>query len=165
MGKTTGIEWCDATFNPWWGRAKVSPACKSCYAEAFAKRVGQKVWGETSDRRFFGEGHWTEPERWSRDAQKAGIRRRVFCASMADVFEDRRDLDEHRERLWNLIERTPWLDWLLLTKRPENHGMVPLAWQTGSRHPANVWLGCTAENQEYVDSRTSHLLEIGRAHV
>jgi protein gp37 len=158
MGKGTSIEWTDHTFNPWWGCARVSPGCEHCYAEAFSKRIGLKVWGANSDRRFFGDEHWDEPGKWNRQAEKAGRRRRVFCASMADVFEDRRDLDVHRDRLWRLIEATPWLDWLLLTKRPENHELVPLAWQTGSRRPTNVWLGTTAENQEYADRRIPELL-------
>jgi protein gp37 len=120
--------------------------------------VGLKVWGQQAERRFFGEKHWAEPLRWNRDAAAAGARRRVFCASMADVFEDRRDLDQYRYRLWSLIEATPTLDWLLLTKRPENQEIVPLAWQTGSRRPPNVWLGVTAENQDYADRRIPQLL-------
>jgi protein gp37 len=77
-----------------------------------------------------------------------GIRRKVFCSSLADVFEDRRDLDEHRLRLWQIIEATPWLDWLLLTKRPENmRRMLPAAWLDKPR--LNVWAGTTVETQPY----------------
>jgi protein gp37 len=158
VGKDTAIEWCDSTFNPWWGCQRVSPGCEHCYAETFAKRVGQRVWGPSSDRRFFGDKHWAEPLKWAKAAREAGKRHRVFCASMADVFEDRRDLDDQRTRLWNLIEETPDLDWLLLTKRPENHRMVPLAWQTGTRRPTNVWLGTTTEDQPRYDARVGHLL-------
>jgi protein gp37 len=159
VGKDTEIAWTDHSFNPWWGCARVSPGCERCYAETFSKRVGLKVWGQQAERRFFGDKHWAEPLKWNRDAAAAGVRRRVFCASMADVFEDRRDLDEHRHLLWSLIAETPALDWLLLTKRPENHEMVPLAWQTGSRRPLNVWLGVTAENQEYAERRIPLLLD------
>jgi protein gp37 len=136
---------------------KVSPACKHCYAESWAKRVGQNVWGVGSDRRFFGDKHWSEPLRWNADAMASGKRARVFCASMADVFEDRRDLDEWRTRLWALIEATPWLDWLLLTKRPE--AVTRLApW--GDAWPENVWLGTTVEDQRRALERLPILKDI-----
>src|SRR5688500_18924379 len=118
MGKNSKIEWTNHTFNPWWGCTRVSAACKHCYAEAWAKRVGKKVWGPKAPRRFFGDAHWAGPLKWNREAEEGGIRARVFCASMADVFEARKDLQEPRAQLWKLIEKTPHLDWLLLTKRP-----------------------------------------------
>jgi len=93
MAKDSKIEWTHHTFNPWWGCAKVSPACTHCYAEAWAKRVGSAVWGKEAPRRFFGETHWKEPLRWQREALAEGTRKRVFCASMADVFERRGDSD------------------------------------------------------------------------
>lgn len=161
MAKNSRIEWTDHTFNPWWGCVKVSPACKNCYAEAWAKRVGAAVWGPGSDRRFFGDAHWSEPLRWNKEAERSGRRHRVFCASMADVFEDRRDLDAWRERLAGLIELTPWLDWLLLTKRPEAApGLAP--W--GTLWPKNVWLGTTAETQAWVERRLPALVAVP-AHV
>src|SRR4051812_43802331 len=119
MAKDTKIEWTDSTFNPWMGCVRMSPACKHCYAETIASRFGLAEWGARVPRRFFGEDHWREPLRWDRAAQRDGSRRRVFCASMADVFEDRRDLDPWRVRLGELIASTPNLDWLLLTKRPD----------------------------------------------
>jgi protein gp37 len=159
MGADSKIEWTHATFNPWWGCQRVSPGCEHCYAETFAKRVGQKVWGPKADRRFFGDAHWNEPLKWNRDAERAGERRRVFCASMADVFEDRRDLDEQRARLWRLIEATPSLDWLLLTKRPQNMArLAPAAWADG--WPANVWAGTTVEDQRRAEERLPHLLGV-----
>ncbi len=158
------IEWTNYTFNPWWGCAKVSVGCKNCYAEAWDARFKGDHWGENAPRRFFGDKHWNDPIRWNRKAEAAGVRRRVFCASMADVFEEHADstmnmsMDSERHRLWKMIEKTQHLDWLLLTKRPENHEMVPLAWQSGSRRPPNVWFGTTAENQEQADKRIPHLL-------
>jgi len=86
--KNSKIEWCDHTFNPWWGCAKVSPGCAHCYAESLAKRTGNAVWGHESPRRFFGDSHWNEPLKWDAAAKAEGRRKRVFCASMADVFED-----------------------------------------------------------------------------
>ncbi|MCP3960160.1 MAG: phage Gp37/Gp68 family protein [bacterium] len=153
MGINSSIEWTHHTFNPWWGCVKVSQACKHCYAEAWARRTGHDVWG-SGNRRFFGERHWSEPLRWDAQASKAGTRSRVFCASMADVFEDRSDLDPWRERLWALIDETSNLDWLLLTKRPENISqMAP--WDRS--WPANVWVGTTVENQKEAQTRLPHL--------
>ena len=148
MGKNSRIEWTDHTFNPWWGCTKVSEACKNCYAEAWSKRVGQKVWGPKAERRFFGDRHWLEPVKWNADALAAKTRRRVFCASMADVFEERDSLNVWRSKLWELIEATPQLDWLLLTKRPE---FVAGLTRWGDSWPRNVWLGTTVENQDAAD--------------
>ena len=121
----TNIAWTDYSFNPWWGCEKVSPGCKHCYADTFSRRVGHgarlpMLWGPGSERRMFGEKHWADPLKWNSDAKRDGVRRRVFCASMADVFEDRPELEKPRKQLRILIARTPHLDWLLLTKRPEN---------------------------------------------
>ncbi len=156
MGQNSRIEWTHHTFNPWWGCVKVSPACKYCYAETWSKRVGVEVWGKQAERRFFSEHHWREPFKWNRHAAQSGIRRRVFCASMADVFENRRDLDPWRSKLWPMIEATPWLDWLLLTKRPQHIGRLS-PWR--DNWPRNVWLGATAENQRFANERIDRLME------
>lgn len=173
--KTTKIEWCDHTWSPWWGCAKVSEGCRFCYAETWDRRIHgtskhvtakgetrEPHWGKDAPRRFFGDAHWREPIAWNRDAEKAGVRKRVFCASMADVFEDRPDLRDPRLRLFALIDETPHLDWLLLTKRPEN--MIRLAterWFTG--WPSNVWAGTTCEDQQRADERIPHLLAVPAA--
>lgn len=162
MSEHTSIGWTDHTFNPWWGCIRVSPGCEHCYAETFAvKRLGLPIWGpaKTTERRFFGDKHWNEPLRWNRKAEQSGGRARVFCASMADVFEDHPALPPHRARLWELIEQTPSLDWQLLTKRPENvMQMVPASWR--ARFPANVWLGTSVEDQRRADERIPHLLRV-----
>lgn len=138
MGAETAIAWTDHTFNPWWGCVNVSPGCDHCYAETFARRVGHDVWGKDGDRRFFGEKHWNEPRRWTG---------RVFCASMADVFESNDALTAERHRLWDLIEETPHLTWQLLTKRPEQiKRLVPPSWRR--EWPAHVWIGVTAEDED-----------------
>ncbi len=155
LSKDSKIEWTHHTFNPWWGCTKVSAGCKHCYAETWAKRLGKDFWGARAQRRELSSSYWKQPHGWDAAAAARGTRARVFCASMADVFEDRRDLDERRARLWEVIERTPNLDWLLLTKRPENvRKLVP--WK--SEWPANIWLGATAENQRWLDKRMPHLL-------
>jgi len=157
MGEGTSIAWCNHTFNPWWGCSNVSPGCVNCYAHTWAKRTGFDLWGAKGERQTFPEKHWREPLAWNAAAQRAGERRRVFCASMADVFEDHPALPPERARLWSLIEATPNLDWLLLTKRIENvASMVP--W--GSEWPENVWTGCSVENQEWADRRIPILLEL-----
>ncbi len=166
MGAETEISWTNATFNPWWGCVRVSPGCTNCYAESFAKRTGNQVWGVQAPRRFFGEKHWREPLKWNATAEKARIRKRVFCASMADVFEDRDDLLPWRMKLWSLIESTPWLDWQLLTKRPENiRDRLPMYWapRDGTpRVPRNLWLGTTAEDQKHYNERWPELAAVAR---
>lgn len=157
MGRNSSIEWTHHTFNPWWGCKKVSPACKNCYAEAWAKRTGQKVWGAGADRRFFGEAHWREPLKWNDEAGSNGTRKRVFCASMADVFERRAILNPVRSQLWHLIEQTPNLDWLLLTKRPQNI-LYMTPW--GTDWPQNIWVGTSVENQTLAETRLPHLLAV-----
>lgn len=157
MGENTKIEWATHTFNPWWGCVKVSEACKHCYAEAWARRIGQQVWGPKSERRLFGDEHWMQPLRWNAAAVDSNLRPRVFCASMADVFEDRDELNSQRKRLWSLIEATPNLDWLLLTKRPQN--VLRLAgW--GSQWPENIWVGTTVELQSRADELLPELARI-----
>lgn len=157
MGKNSKIEWTHHTFNPWWGCTRVSEACVHCYAETWSKRLGKKLWGPKAPRRFFGDNHWNEPLRWNLQAGRDGIRSRVFCASMADVFEKRKELNDWRDRLWKLIEQTPNLDWLLLTKRPELIlEMVP--W--GLNWPENVWMGTTVEDQGAAEVRLPYLANI-----
>ncbi len=173
MGENSGIQWTDHTFNPWWGCEKVSPACKHCYAETFSKRLGLPLWGGAdTSRRMASEKTWSEPARWNRAAEKAGERKRVFCASMADVFEDRDDLLSARARLFRLVAETPWLDWLLLTKRPEHadrlwRNAAVDSWDSGGPGSPvwgpNVWIGTTVEDQEQADKRIPRLLAIPAA--
>lgn len=149
------IEWTDNTFNPWWGCQRVSPGCEHCYAETFSKRVGRDLWGPKAGRRIASESYWRKPLKWNADAIKADTWPFVFCASMCDVFEDRPDLVEPRNRLWRLIESTPRLTWQLLTKRPENFSRMRPSWWDG--WPDNVWLMTTAEDQNRLDERARFL--------
>ncbi|NKE43418.1 phage Gp37/Gp68 family protein [Roseomonas frigidaquae] len=180
MGENSAIEWCEHTFNPWFGCTKVSPGCDHCYAEALAtKRLGV-AWGPHAERRFAAESTWKLPHRWNRAAAKTGQRARVFCASLADVFDNQADA-AWLLVLMETIRTTPNLDWLLLTKRPQQ--IIPrlraacidaekptlTRWDTQSAKawidgwlagdaPRNVWLGTTAENQAEADRRIPHLL-------
>ena len=156
MAEDSAIEWCDHTFNPWWGCVKTSEGCKNCYAEA--RQWGGDWWGKEKPRRFFGEKHWNQPIKWNKKAGKLGIRYKVFCGSYCDVFEEREGLEKYRARLLSLIERTTNLDWLLLTKRPENINRT--FWFIASGSPNNLWLGVSVENQKQADIRIPHLLKI-----
>jgi protein gp37 len=150
VAENTGISWAHNTFNPWWGCSRVSAACRSCYADEWDRRFGGDHWGANADRKTFGEKHWAKPLKWDRRAASTGTPERVFCASMGDVFEDHQQLNAPRQQLWDLIDQTPNLRWLILTKRPENvAGMVP--W--GNTWPRTVWLGVTAETQADADRR------------
>lgn len=158
MGVKTGIEWCDATFNIAWGCQKVSPGCANCYAATLDKRVGGTHWGPDQPRRTFGERHWNQPLKWNAAAQKRGEPATVFCSSMCDIGEDHPTIRQERAKLWPLIKRTPWLIWLLLTKRDDQwHAILPADWSC-ENYP-NVWLGTSVESQDYVH-RVSELLEV-----
>lgn len=164
MGANSKIQWCDHTFNPWVGCQKVSPGCVNCYAAEntfvrIQRNEGRELWGNEarSERHVTSGANWHKPLAWDRAAEAKGERARVFCASLADVFEHRDELWEPRDRLWALIAETPWLDWQLLTKRPENVlDMVPGSWLDA--FPPNVWLGTSVENQAMANERIPHLL-------
>lgn len=152
-------KWWDESWNAWWGCEKVSPACKFCYAERDSKAEGD-FWGKEGKRRFFGDKHWYNPIRWNKIATKEGVRKRVFCLSMGDVFEDRRDLDSARERLFTeLVPKTPNLDWMFVTKRIEcAMDLVPSSWR--DKWPDNAWVITSIENQSYLDARMPYLAKI-----
>jgi len=191
--KNSKIEWTDHTFNPWIGCTKVSPGCQHCYAEALMdKRYGKVKWGPTGTRSRTSDAEWRKPLTWNHhqwmECPSCGwrgdavpicptcnrahpnlARQRVFCASLADVFEDRPELEEWRDDLWELIHSTPNLDWLLLTKRPENierlmwpkpTEKVPAPYLAGGDYLPNVWFGTSIENQQTADERIPRLLSI-----
>jgi protein gp37 len=160
MAENSKIEWTVHTFNPWIGCQHVSPGCDHCYAEtqnAFRKWSAHGAWGPHAERKRTSEGYWKKPQAWVRKARKTGARPSVFCASLADWL-DNQVPKQWRVDLEHLIERTPELDWLLLTKRIEN--FTKLSSWARSRCPPNVWLGATTENQEYFDRRWSILARI-----
>jgi protein gp37 len=181
MAQNSKIEWTDHTFNPWMGCTKVSDGCKFCYAETLMDHRYHKVkWGPQGARVRTAKAYWKQPLKWNDtpwvicyvcehrqvfdpDATCAKCqhplirvttetRQRVFCGSLCDVFEDRPDTFLWRDDLFShLIERTPNLDWLLLTKRPEN---------VKRSLPANVWMGTSVENQKEANKRIPELLKI-----
>jgi protein gp37 len=191
MAEVTTISWADATFNPVIGCSKVSPGCSSCYAKKdFDDRRHVAQWGDNGTRVVTSKQNWRNPTRWNSKAREQGIRTRVFCASLSDVFENWQGpirthdvgrlfinpdgdwmttefvatrvpfgsrfatMNDVRQRLFKLIDKTPHLDWMLLTKRPEN---ILKMWPDDKRRE-NVWLGTSVENQEYADKRIPELL-------
>ena len=166
MSETTNIEWCDSTFNPWIGCTRVSQACDDCYAaRSTPARTLGVAWGPGEPRRRTSDANWKMPEKWQRQAAEFraehGRRRRVFCASLADVF-DNEVPDQWRVDLFKLIAATPDLDWLLVTKRIGNVARMLGDWQTAPLLP-NIWLGITVVNQAEVDRDVPKLLRVPAA--
>lgn len=193
--KDSKIEWTDHTFNPWEGCTKVSPGCAHCYAETRNQRwAGGKNWGPGAPRRRTSAANWKQPLKWNdeqmmkhRAGEMTDHRPRVFCASLADWL-DHEVPAEWLADLLRVIACTPNLDWLLLTKRPQNweqrlraaavylqtsqmgHTNDPawrlidqwLPWNGVHRHapPDNIWIGTTVEDQPRADERIPHLLKI-----
>lgn len=145
MSANSSIEWTDATFNPWIGCTRVAPECDNCYAadqDAYRKWTPEG-WGAGKPRKR--TKTWGEPVKWNREAERNGVRTKVFCASLADVF-DGEVTPAWRADLFRLIKATPNLDWQLLTKRPANLArMLPLDSEEAGLGIAwpwpNVWLG------------------------
>jgi protein gp37 len=153
MAETTNIAWADATFNPWIGCQKVSAGCDNCYAETLMdKRYHRVEWGPHGARKRTSEANWKQPPRWAKAAKASGRRSKVFCSSLADVFDNKAPQGA-RNDLFRLIEATPELDWLLLTKRPENIGKMIDDGGWFRQIPQNVWLGTTCEDQAAYDRR------------
>lgn len=228
MAETTKIQWCDHTFNPWRGCTKIAPGCANCYADAQSRRNPKTlgVWGPQGTRVVAAESQWKAVERWNREAGEVGKRRRVFCASLADVFENwtgpmlRHDgcsmwicpqcgvwrdgalpekqivapwcyqhsycrpltMADVRLRLFRLIDACPHLDFLLLTKRPQNvRKFWPWGWGTAETsdsiapmiprwpdgeliakkppHRKNVWLLTSVSDQKTADENIPALLQ------
>lgn len=173
MSENSKIEWTDHTFNPWEGCQKVGPGCDHCYAETRNARYagGTAVnWGPGAPRRRTSAGNWRKPLAWNAAHAEFfaqhGRRQRVFCASLADIFDNAVDPQWRRE-VFDLIRATPNLDWLLLTKRigivqrlfDECHMDRPDG-GSGYDWPANVWLGASVVNQEEADRDIPKLLAV-----
>lgn len=177
MGADSKISWTHHTFNPWRGCTKVSAGCQNCYAATMSLRnpAALGVWGPRGKRVIGVDSYWRQPVKWNKAAGDLGERHRVFCASLADVFEGddtmpaeaHQTVREARVRLFDLICRTPHLDWLLLTKRPENAlrimveaGLYAVENPTLPRPQPNLWIGTSVEDQEAADTRIPKLLNV-----
>lgn len=160
MAEKTAIAWTDSTFNPWIGCTQVGPGCDNCYAKTLDNRHrwgGATHWGAGVARKRTAEAYWRQPLTWNRKAAASGKPWRVFCASLADVF-DNEVPQEWRTDLFRLIAKTPYLTWLLLTKRIGN--AAPMLRTMLVDHPflPNVWIGATIVNQEEADRDMPKLL-------
>ena len=189
MSENSKIEWCDHTFNPWEGCTKVSPGCAHCYAESRNHRFGMDNWGKDKPRRRTSASNWKKPLQWNENARyvkDSAWRPRVFCASLADWLDDEVPIDWFAD-LMHLIRLTPNVDWLLLTKRPQNF-LSRVLWANGhlaikgdienpktdpflltaymladwhnGKPPNNVWIGTSIEDQQRADERIPELLKI-----
>lgn len=159
MGDVTTISWSQATWNPWIGCQKVGPGCDNCYAEARDQRFeGGVHWGPGAERRRTSLANWRKPYRWNRLAMEAGVRTRVFCASLADVFDNAVDPQWRRDAA-TVIRDTPHLDWMLLTKRI---GLVNriIERDFDGDLPRNVWMGASVVTQEEADRDIAKLLDV-----
>lgn len=151
MAENTKIEWADHTFNPWMGCTKVSPGCDNCYAEALMDtRYGKVSWGAGQDRVRTSQSNWNKVKGWDRNAKLAEARPFVFCASLADVFDNEVD-PMWRADLFALMEATPNLVWLLLTKRIGNVLKMTDPAAGNPCLPRNAAVGATIVNQEEYD--------------
>jgi protein gp37 len=155
MGEQTKIEWVDHTFNPWIGCTRVSPACDNCYAASMSHRRGWARFDNGAPRRRTTDDYWRQPVRWNRKAEARGRRAKVFGPSLGDPF-DAEVSDAWRVDYLRLIEATPWLDYILLTKRPQ----VAVKFFRDRRVPINLWPGVTAENQKMLELRAPAILSI-----
>lgn len=157
MTENSKIEWTHHTFNPWIGCTKVSPGCENCYAEGVAERFKMATWGTGQPRKLTSDANWKQPLSWNKRAGELGVRERVFCASLADIFDNEVN-PAWRTRLWALVEATPNLDWLILTKRIGNaNKMVPWEWPCAWK---NVWVGASIVNQEEADRDIKKLIAV-----
>jgi protein gp37 len=167
MGEKTGIDWCDATFNPWVGCTKVSDGCRYCYAERENKQYGYNPagWGPGVSRKRTSEKYWKGPKTWAKKAFREGVTKRVFCGSWCDILDPDVPEEWHTD-LWRMINQLGWeypgaLEWLLLTKRSERiEQFLPERWLENP--PDYVRLGVTAEDQPNADRRIPDLLRVWR---
>jgi protein gp37 len=163
MGELTNIAWTDHTFNPWMGCTKVSEGCRHCYAETLTKnRMGLDLWGPKAARQVT-KAPWNNVKKWNAEASSspgvlgAGNPHLCFTGSLMDWAEDRDDLVEPRQKMWELVRTCRNLHFQMLTKRPENiRRLLPADW--GDGYP-NVWIGTTIEDMR-VASRADHLRQI-----
>lgn len=162
MAENSNIGWTDHTNNLWWGCSKVNAGCKNCYADAFStKRLGENIWGEKKPRKKI-KSAFPDLFKFQKQAAQAGIIAKVFIGSMMDIFEAPKNMVDHngkplledtgvlRNDLFNYIDKGffPNLQFLFLTKRPENiELMIPEKWVSGLP-PENVAFGVSVSTQE-----------------
>jgi len=184
MGKTTGIEWCDSTWNPIRGCSRVSEGCRNCYAETVAARfsgIGRpyhglayfKILGEgTPEERV--EAKWTGEvrliEKHLRDPLAWKTPARIFVNSMSDLFHPG-VRDEWIASIFDVMARAPQHTYIVLTKRPDrmrdtlaaaNDPAVSASFEQTYGQPwppSNWWFGVSVEDQKTAEYRLPILLQ------
>ncbi|WP_416065389.1 DUF5131 family protein [Rhizobium sp. ZK1] len=159
MAENSAISWTRHTWNPWMGCTKISPACDGCYAEALMDKRYHKVQWGNAPRVRTSKHTWNDPFRWQRQAEQDGDRPFVFCASLADIFDNQVD-PQWRADAFEVMRKTPRLVYLLLTKRPQN--IIKLASEAGGL-PSNAAIGTTIEDQARTEINVPALLNAKRA--
>ncbi len=161
MGENSAIEWCTHSWNPWVGCAKVSPACDHCYAEAMMDtRYGRVRWGAGEDRSRTSKANWRLPLKWDRSAAADGKPATVFCLSLGDIWDNEVDPLWRRDA-FAVMEQTPHLIYLLLSKRIGNAEKMCDPMAGNPSLPRNTALGATMANQEEYDRDRIKLKQAG----
>lgn len=177
MAINSKIEWTHHTANLWWGCTEVHIGCQNCYAHTLAHRYGKNVWGNDKPRRMI-KDVWKNFEKFQKHAEAVGEIHRVFVGSMQDIFEKPMPLIDHkgnpyvegvdefwstgqlRDKFFNeVVQNSPNLMFLLLTKRPSNiNKYIPESWKTNP--PKNVMFGTSPVNQETAEKLIVQLSKV-----
>src|SRR6185312_15777130 len=161
MGANSKIEWCDHTWNPWLGCTEVSPACDHCYARTMmAERYGRVQWGAGEDRVRTSKANWREPLKWNRALEGTGRVELVFCLSLGDIWDNEVDPLWRRDA-FAVMEATPHLVYLLLSKRTGNAERMCDPMAGNPCLPSNAALGATMVNQPEWDRDLPKLKRAG----
>ena len=146
MANRSSIEWTESTWNPLTGCDKVSPGCKYCYAERFARRL--QAMGQPNYRNGFKltihEHTLEQPLSWKKPQM-------IFVNSMSDLFHKDAPL-EFVQKVFDVMQKAYWHVFQVLTKRSER--LLELNQYLSWSH--NIWMGVSIENSDY-SFRVDHL--------
>lgn len=144
MSENTGIQWTDASYNPWTGCHKVSSGCRNCYMMR-----DKEKYGKDGNRVVRSKTTFNDPLKWKEP-------KLIFTCSWSDFFIE--EADPWRNEVWEIIKKTPRHTYQILTKRPERiKDHLPGDW--GDGYP-NVWLGVSVENQKAAEARIPLLANV-----
>jgi len=146
----SGIEWTESTWNPTTGCSKISPGCRHCYAERMTRRLCAMGVPKYADgfRLRLHESTLELPLTWKAP-------QRIFVNSMSDLFHEDMPLP-FVQRVFDVMRRASWHTFQVLTKR----SWRLLEWSPLLDWPANVWMGVSVENVQYL-SRIEDLRQTG----
>lgn len=140
MASSSSIEWTEATWNPVTGCSKVSPGCKYCYAERFAKRL-QSMGNPRYHNGFKLTLHHDlleSPLSWKSP-------KLIFVNSMSDLFHEEVPVSFIKD-VFRTMEQASQHTFQILTKRSQRLLQISsvLTW------PSNVWVGVSVESKDYL---------------